>query len=119
MVLLGAGGSVAFPHRRQRAVTLGLLLVVASACIVLAHAMGLPRQAPWPLVWWSSPITSAVFLASGAATTLMATHRLAQGQLVATAVLRGRQTERLQTGWGVGSGFRPGPSRRQRTTRCR
>ncbi|WP_348754322.1 hypothetical protein [uncultured Aquincola sp.] len=43
MVLLGAGGSVAFPHRRQQAVTLGLLLVVASACIVLAHGMGLPR----------------------------------------------------------------------------
>ena len=87
LVLLGAGGSVAFPHRRQRAVTLGLLLVVASACIVLAHGMGLPRQAPWPLVWWSSPITSAVFLASGAATTLMATHRLAQGQVLALAVL--------------------------------
>lgn len=87
LVVLSAAGAVAFPHRQRLSARLGLLQVLASTAILLAHLLGLPNALHWPAVWWYSPFTAGVFLASGVATTLMAIHHLAHGQVAALAVL--------------------------------
>lgn len=87
MVVLGAWAAAAFPRRRRMAVVVGLVQAAASVGILAAHAVGLPQALGAPLAWWSSPITGAVFLASGTATTLMAARRLALGQVTALVVL--------------------------------
>lgn len=87
MLLLAAAGVVALPARRALALRLACVEVMFGIAIVAAHAAQVPERSWLPLAWWSSTFTGLAFALSGASTVLLASGRLAAGQVLAFVVL--------------------------------
>lgn len=87
MLLLGAAAVAALPARRSLALGLAVVELLFGLGIVGAHLAQLPGHGGIPGAWWSSRFTGMAFALSGASTVLLATGRLAGGQVLALLVL--------------------------------
>lgn len=88
IILLLAAASVAMLRDRTLlSLRLGLIEAACGLAIVAAHLAGVPQRGPLPAAWWSSSITGSAFILSGSGTALLASGRLAAGQVVAFVVL--------------------------------
>lgn len=87
LLLLGAVAVSVLPRRRGLALRLAALEALAGFAIVLAQLSHVPDRLGVPVEWWSSALTGAAFVLSGASSMLLATGRLAGGQILASLVL--------------------------------
>lgn len=87
VLLVGAGALAALPARRTLALPLASLEVLCGIGIVAAHLAHVAGQAWLPGEWWSSKLTGMAFALSGTSTILLATGRLAGGQVLGFLVL--------------------------------
>lgn len=87
LIVLGTCAAAVLGRSVCLAAWLAALQGAVSAFVLLAHRMALPGAWGEPVVWWPSPITATVLLASSAASSLMAAGRVALGQITALGVL--------------------------------
>lgn len=87
LLVVGAAAVAALPVRRTLALRLACAEIGCGIGIVVAHLAHIPEQAWMPLAWWPSRLTGMAFAFSGASTLLLASGRLAGGQVLAFVVL--------------------------------